>query len=188
MLSTKLINTKGDWLTMLAHVCPFKWKQPRTKKNRELICHSVTSKYHRFFFIPKGTLVHRPFLETSISANTWESLFLIWTQSSRMHFAVNLCGAGMQRQTAQQQLHSTTTVTKRDPLWRLLSPAATYLVDIRICLGKVSIYEMFSVWTLFFFLRPSGQIWNLVIVISFLPQPEYVNVIHVMTCYRSIPI
>ena len=36
---------------MLAHVCPFKWKQ-----NCELICHSVTSKYHRFFFYSTGDL------------------------------------------------------------------------------------------------------------------------------------
>ena len=39
---------------MLVHVCPFKWKQPRTKKNGELICHSVTSKYHRFFLFHRG--------------------------------------------------------------------------------------------------------------------------------------
>ena len=38
------------------------------------------------------------------------------------------------------------------------------------------------------FLRPSGQMWILFIVISFLPQPEHVDVIHVMTSYRSLTI
>ena len=37
---------------------------------------------------------------------------------------------------------------------------------------------------LFSFLSCSGQMWNLVIVISFLPQPERVDVIHAMTSYR----
>ena len=50
----------------------------------------------------------------------------------------------MPKLTARLLPHSTTTVMERDPLWRSLRPAATYLGDIRICLGKVSIYCLIS--------------------------------------------
>ena len=42
---------------------------------------------------------------------------------------------------AQLRQHSTATVMERDPPWQSLSPAATYLVAIRICLGIVSNFE-----------------------------------------------
>ena len=58
-----------------------------------------------------------------------------------MHSAVNLCDVGTPRPTARLLRHSTATATGRDPLWQSLKTAATYLVHILTCLGKVSIYE-----------------------------------------------
>ena len=100
-----------------------------------------------------------------------------------MHSAVNLCGVGMPRLTARLLLHSTATAMKKDPPWQSLSPAVTYLVDIRICLGKVSIYEigccfLHLLWTSSF-LRPSSYLFQS-------PQSsKYFLLLQFFSCFKA---
>ena len=81
----------------------------------------------------------RSFYAILITTNTWGIYCPSWAQSSWGHIVTGLCGVGMPRQTARLHPHSTATVMERDPPWRLLNTAATYLVHIPTYLGTVSI-------------------------------------------------